>query len=197
MTFAVFAGCLGGSEEAPKTIPPEEFSGDTSLDGWEDYDEQGSAGDSVVDEVYTFNLNSSRIIYFKVRASLADSDAAHAETDDGSDPDSFNIKVNSSGFESEVKTGQTTGQTPQSLELELPLKNASLEVTGEQIEFGPEVSIVLHADCGGGKPQKFIPGPIPRPTPFVNIDQGIYYSFVIEYTYLDDAGAAVTEMYIH
>ena len=180
---SVTMGCFGDDEKPKPKITYEEQSGDRSTDGWADFDTQGSGGDTSLEETVTMNLNSSMLTHVKVTIQFEDSDDAHADSDEDSNPDMFRVKINSTGFESKVASGQTPGK----VELELPSANATMGTTGEEnaIQFGPELSIFIEADCGGGKPYKpFIPNR-PGGSPLVYIDQGIYYSITVEYTYLE------------
>ena len=179
----VTTGCFGDDEKPKPKVTYEELSGDRNMEAWADFDSQGDGGDTTVEETITMNLNSSLLNYVKVTITFQDSDEAHADSDEDSDPDMFRVKINSTGYESNIASGQTPGTAT----LEIPPKNATMSATGEeeQIQFGPELSIFIEADCQGGKPYKpFLPNR-PGGSPLVYVDQGIYFSITVEYTYLE------------
>jgi hypothetical protein len=141
----------------------------------------------MVDELIEVNLNTSMISKVTVTIVIDDFDSAHTETDDGSDPDEFAVKINSSGQESQPATGTTPG----SVIIELPAGNAT-EGTEEAVEMGPVLGIHITATCHGGK-QAYPsgrPGLIIRGSPFVYVDQGISYTIAIEYDYLEEVGVS-------
>jgi hypothetical protein len=178
--FATIAGCIGGDEPSKPKPGFTEVTGDWTESGWLQFDTQGNGGDSIVDETITVNINSTMIFMVTLEITFEDSDADNAETDEDSDPDTFSVKINSSGIDSEIATGQTPGK----VSIQFPAANASAE-DAEPVIFGPDINIIIHAECGGGKPY----------TPFtdrpavglvVYVDQGIYFDAKLEYHYAEE-----------
>jgi hypothetical protein len=184
LLFAAIAGCFGGDDNPkPPTVTLEEYSETQSMSGW--LDSEGGGNPSTVSHAFELNLNSSKLSYVKVTVNVDDYDAANAGSDEGSDPDEFTVKINSSGFESKT----VTGTTPGSAILEIPAANATaIGEESETPEFGPDLTIMLDAVCNGGA-GAFRPGNIVPPF-IILIDQGITYSINVEYKYFEDPNAA-------
>ncbi|UCH89432.1 MAG: hypothetical protein JSV49_01930 [Thermoplasmata archaeon] len=180
--FATFAGCFGDDEKSKSSPPPlEEYSGSQSLSGW--IDSEGGDNPTSVSHAVVMDLNSSKLSYVEVTVTIDDFDNDHAGTDDGSDPDEFTIKINSSGQESKTASGTTPG----TVILELPASNATVGSDAEVPEFGPKLTIMIEAVCHGGA-GFFRPGQIVPPF-IIYLDQGITYSINVEYKYFDEPGA--------
>lgn len=186
---AFTAGCSGDDGKPKVKINYEEQTGDRTLSGWADYDQDtGSGGISTLEETFEMNLNSSMLTSVTVKITCEDSDDAHAETDEGSDPDDFTVVINSTGFESQPMSGST----PATLTLTIPAANATAANPDEQIQFGPELTIRITATCGGGKEAYlFRPGLVIQASPLVYIDQGLAYSITIQYNYLEVTGGEI------
>ena len=108
-TILVFslAGCFGGEEKEPEieyepvndTIDPESAWAESD---WPD------SNDPTVDTTLALSVNSTqKVVEITVTIAFEDSDAAHQESDDGSDPDDVTITVTNGDNTSQAATGST------------------------------------------------------------------------------------------
>jgi hypothetical protein len=164
--LAAFAGCLGGGDEEKKQKPPEftlRQGTIQDLSGWIDDDGNEHAAGN-----FPLPLNNSNIVSIKITVKVEDSDGEHAETDQGSDPDSITVTA-AGGNNTETKDGIT----PFSAMFEFSAEGG--QETTNFLDGG--WSVRIDAALGGGKP-RFIFGFI------IWIDQGVAYTIGGEYTYL-------------
>ena len=171
---AAFAGCFG-EEKVTKPQGPtyEDVIGDYPREsGWLDSD----MGDNtqLVDSTLPLDINfSARITIISIGMRFEDSDSAHQESDEGSDPDEISISLTNGDNTTEV----VTGMTPCNLQVQMNSTKGS-HLTGDW-------QINVHATCGAGKPFTFIPRP--GNIAFLQYkDQGIYYDLEVSYTYLEE-----------
>ncbi len=164
--LAAFAGCLGGGDKEKKEKPPELVMKQgtiTEMSGWIDDDGNEHAAGN-----FALPLNNSNIVSIEINVMVEDSNAEHAETDQGSDPDQITVTV-SGGNNSQTMDGIT----PFSVKFEF-----TAEGTQDIINYlDGSWNVQIDAALGGGKP-RFIFGFI------VWIDQGIAYTINGQYTYL-------------
>jgi hypothetical protein len=172
-----FAGCLGSGEENKKEEPPKlvqkhgtmlQMSG-WAESNWADTNEQPWLADIDIG----LTLNHTNIIQVKFKMRIEDSDSAHTETDQGSDPDDVTATANGGNVTSDV----ARGTTPATLNIEVKATATS----GETDYLSQSWVVHLHADCNGGKQYKI--GPIPIPGMQYK-DQGVAWTLDGEYTYM-------------
>ncbi|MCK4718908.1 MAG: hypothetical protein KAT70_09585 [Thermoplasmata archaeon] len=169
------AGCLGGdkddkgptgstttTETSAGIIPPKS--------GW-------ISSPDAVDVVETEHRENfttpGPVISMTVTVRIEDSDAAHAETDDPSDPDTAKVTVSDGANGSMSQTISTTTGT----------YTFELGVNGsEEAAFGTNWVIEIKGmEFGGGKETS--PGPFGVAMVLVFIDQGLAWSIEGKYTY--------------
>jgi hypothetical protein len=164
--LAAFAGCLGGGDDKKESKPPElTLKQETiqEISGWIEDD-----GNEHAAQNFPLPLNNSNIVSIEITVMVEDSDGAHAETDQGSDPDQVTVTV-AGGNNSEVKDGIT----PFSAIFEFTAEGGQ-----ETTNFLDGAwSVQIDAALGGGKPRFFF-GFI------IWIDQGVAYTIGGQYTYL-------------
>ncbi len=164
--MTAFAGCLGGEAENKGNSQPELVLKQGTIpqqSGWIDTD-----GNRHAHGEFTINLNDTNIVSVNIKLSVEDSDAAHAETDEGSDPDDVIVTVGQ-GNNSEEKTGMTPFN--QQFDIGAPKTEEKTDYLGESW------TIVIDAALGGEKPAYFF-GLI------VWEDQGVAYTIDGSYSYM-------------
>ena len=171
---AASAGCFGKTsssksesikfETVPGNYPPES--------GWLDSD----MGDSPqhVDTTIPLDINvSEMVVEIVVLMTFEDFDAAHAESDDGSDPDEVTITLT----DGRNTSTPATGITPCSLEI-------GFNATSEGAFMAGTWEIMIQATCNPGKPYTILPRPGLILTPLQYKDQGIAYTSDLSYSYM-------------
>jgi hypothetical protein len=175
VVFTAFAGCLGGEAE-PENKEPVKMQKNGMIEkqeGWIEDDGNEHAYSEI-----SIPVNDSNLIRVKISVRVEDSDAAHSETDQGSDPDNVIVTV-SNGNATETQEGPT----PFSYSFEFKVLGGA--ETTEYLAQG--WSVTIDAALGGGKP-RFVFGFI------IWVDQGVAYSIDGDYTYLEIEGEeTVTE----
>lgn len=170
---AATAGCSGEEKKKSKKTSYEKVTGNYPQEtGWLDSD----MGDTPqhVDSTIMLDLNvSEKISEITIMASFQDSDSAHSESDEGSDPDDVTITLTDGTNVSQP----AIGTTPCNLEV-------VLNGTGEDDSHMSGVwELHVQAECGAGKPYTLVPRP-----GMISLlqykDQGIAYSLQINYKYL-------------
>ena len=179
MIVAAFAGC---SEEKSSASTPrgDELPGTLDTEtGW--LESNWGSSDT---EPYTVStsllvdINETDIIAIIFTIKFDDSDTAHSESDEGSNPDQVTIKAVGGAVESAEVTGETTC----TLKIDVtPQANASSG--DEEPLLGSSWDLEISADCYGGKPY-YIIFPRPGPTPLSYKDQGVAYTLDVAFTYL-------------
>jgi hypothetical protein len=174
-TILVFtlAGCFGGPPPKPEikyeavndTIDPDSAWAESN---WPD------SNNPTVDTTIPLSVNSTQMVSeITVTITVEDSDAAHQESDDGSDPDDVTITLTNGDNSSQA----ASGSTPCTLTVKM---NATGDDENAYMDGNWEVN--LRATCNGGKPYTIIPRPGPSPLQYK--DQGVQYSLTGEFTYL-------------
>jgi hypothetical protein len=166
LILAAFAGCLGEGDKEKKQKPPEmtlKQGTIQEMSGWIQED-----GNEHAAQDFPLSLNNSNIVSIEITVMVEDSDGEHAETDQGSDPDSISVTV-AGGNNTETKDGIT----PFSAIFEFTVQGGQ-----EATDFLDGAwSVHIDAALGGGKPRFFF-GFI------IWIDQGVAYTISGQYTYL-------------
>ena len=181
-------GCLGGDDEEGK--------GDGGGGGGEPgqfvespgpaYDAEGwvSSPDAVepVETEHTEDINfaEKNITKVKITCSAADSDAAHADTDDGSGPDTVEFKISDGGNNSQTIEILTDGtQNFVSQDVQFP---SGGNATEGQFMGNHWTIRIKGKKYEGGKDADPLPNIISGPY-IIYIDQGIAWKIHVEYSY--------------
>ncbi len=170
------SGCLGEEETESKSRKTTVSSGTVpEKSGWLAYD--------ATEPVTTgFTANGTKLISLSVNVEIRDWNQEHAETDEGSEPDTVQVKVESDGgafsYTERVTTSGSDG-----------IGNTTIEITeeeaGETLPTAWTVSVTGEEFGGGNNPTG--PGGI-VPIPFlIYIDQGCEYSVTGSYEYEEQA----------
>jgi hypothetical protein len=169
---AAIAGCFGEEKKSPPPGPNfREIPGETLREtGWIDSD----MGDNEqrVDSSVPVAINSTeKVTLLEIRMNFDDSDGAHTESDEGSDPDEVTIFLTNGVNQSDSVSGTTPC-------------NLLLQMNGTEGSFMSgswEVNVM--AVCGAGKPYTVIPRP--GMISFLQYkDQGIAYDLEVKYSML-------------
>jgi hypothetical protein len=176
---AGLSGCFGKSESKKKSSGPsyKEIPGEVIREsGWIDSD-MGDTPQHVDSTISLTQINAStKITMIQVRIKFDDSDAAHAESDEGSDPDDVTITLSNGMNES----APVTGTTPATLELQMGLNS-----TEEDSFMMGSWEIHVTAVCGAGKPFTYVPRP--GNIAFLQYkDQGIAYDIEVDFLMLTE-----------
>jgi hypothetical protein len=166
IVMAAFAGCLGGEAEKKKSNTPvlvPKNAKSPTQSGWIDDD-----GNEHASAPITVGLNDTNIVHVKFTIRVDDSDPAHSDSDEGSNPDDVTVTI-SSGNDTEKKGGPTPFSA--TIEFNAPGGTEAPEYLDQSW------TVQIDADLGGGKPMYFF-GLI------VWIDQGIAYTVDCEYSYM-------------
>ena len=198
MTMLLTTGCLGGGDDE------EGKGGDGGLgdvgqyvempgqaydaEGWISSPDASEPVETQHEEI--INVPGGNVVSFKVTCSAADSDAAHAETDDGSDPDTITFKISDGGNNTGTVEIQTDGtQNFVSQDIAFPSGNATGELMG-----GNWTILIKGKKFGSGKSAYLVPRPgAVIPSALMWIDQGAAWKIHVEYTYADFGGEETTE----
>ena len=167
-----FAGCFGDDEKQKKitynpvndTVDPESAWAESD---WPD------SNNPTVDTSVVLSVNSTqKVTEITITVAFEDSDAAHQESDDGSDPDDVSIKLTNGDNSSDA----ASGTTPCTL-------TVKMNATGDEGSYmGGTWELQISATCNGGKPYTLIPRPGPSPLQYK--DQGVMYSLTGDFVYL-------------
>ena len=173
LVAVAFAGCLGSGEDDKKEKPPElvqKHGTIQKMTGWAESNWADSSNEPfIVDIDIGVMLNHTNIVQIKFKMRVEDSDPAHTESDEGSDPDE--VIVTAMG--GNITTDEKKGVTPANIQIDAKATAQG----GEPSYLSPSWTIHLHGDCYGGKPM-YIFGFI------VYKDQGVAWSLEGEYTYM-------------
>lgn len=169
MTFS--AGCLDNGPAKKTKKAPEVLSGSMEpQSGWLNYDAQP----------ITFNIsaNGTALISLNVTVAIQDSDDAHAQTDEGSDPDTVQIDVKSvdGAWSVSQKLSTTEGTTT----ITIPNENITVS-DGETLPTDWTITI-SGVQFGGGVHPTGPAGIVPIPF-LTYVDQGCAYKVSAEYQY--------------
>ena len=165
-----------------KTLPPES--------GWLDSPE---AVEPVNTQV-TGTINETNLVHIHFKITFQDSDAEHAETDDGSEPDELELSIIGK-FETgaqikEKASGKSDTSGNGVFELTVPSENITQPGQSQLIT---SLEYTLKGKSFGGGKNPTGPGGI-IPIPFlVYIDQGAAYTIEITYKYLMPEGGEAEE----
>jgi hypothetical protein len=171
LLVAAGAGCTENKSEEKKGPKYDEVDGEPfSESGWIDDD-----GNERAIATIPLGINASEMVTsITVKMRFEDSDPAHSETDDGSDPDEVTIQLSNGVMESE----SANGMTPCTLEVTM----APNSTDGEEEGMTGSWEISVDGVCNGNKP-RFLFGFI------IWIDQGIAYNLDVSYTFLEEKNA--------
>ncbi len=172
--IAGFTGCFEAKTTKKKSGPSyKETPGEyPSESGWLDSDMSDNSPQHL-DTSLPLDINiTTKITVISIMMRFEDSDSAHSESDQGSDPDEVTITLSNGNNE----TTPATGETPCNLEVQMNITEDGQFITGDW-----QVNVV--ATCNGGKPYTLIPRP-GYIAPIVYKDQGIAYTLDTSYTFL-------------
>lgn len=183
LILAAYAGCVGsGASSKKKLMHYSEVSATIpGVTGWLESDWQTDNQDPyIVGDYINLNINTTdKLTYIKLTIAFEDTDVAHADTDDGSDPDDIIHAEILVGPDSNCLVSDPgSGTTDCVITLEL---NATWNGTGDDKYFSGQWRINVEATCHGGK-DRF---PHPGPNMIVYVDEGLAYSVMGEYKYLE------------
>lgn len=168
-----FSGCLGGGEDDDGGSTPELVQKHGTVQRMTGWAESGWANDDSepyeLDQDIGVVLNHTNIVQVKFVLKVEDSDSAHSESDEGSDPDEVTVTISGGN----VTTDEKRGVTPATLTIEVK----AMTQGAEGGYLGQNWVIHLHADCYGGKPRYFLGFIVWK-------DQGVYWTLEGEYTYM-------------
>ncbi|MCK4718559.1 MAG: hypothetical protein KAT70_07805, partial [Thermoplasmata archaeon] len=144
--------------------------------GWISSPDAVEEGECEHTEVYTL-AHRPCIVFFTV--TINDSDAAHAETDEGSDPDSAKVTVSDGA---NITQSQNIYTTTGTYTFEFGVNRS------EGADLGTQWTIEIKGmEFGGGKGAYNVPAPAEaRPVPFVYVDQGLAWAIEGGYWYDDE-----------
>jgi hypothetical protein len=173
LVAVAFAGCLGSGEDDKKESAPELVAKHGTIQrmsGWAESNWADSSNEPfIVDVDIGLTLNHSNVVQVQFTLKVEDSDPAHSESDQGSDPD--DVTVTASG--GNTTTDEKKGTTPATINIEVK----TVATANEAVYLSQNWVVHLHADCYGGKPMYFF-GFI------VYKDQGVAWTLEGEYTYM-------------
>jgi hypothetical protein len=171
----VFSGCLGNGDDDKKESTPELVQKHGTIQRMTGWAESGYANDDSepyeLDQDIGVVLNHTNIVQVKFILRVEDSDSAHSESDEGSDPDE--IAVTASG--GNITTDERRGVTPATITIEVKASDQGAE--GGYL--GQNWALHLHADCYGGKPMYFFGFIVWK-------DQGVAWTLEGDYTYMGE-----------
>jgi hypothetical protein len=185
VVVVAFAGCeeeKSGSKEPEMTVKEKSLPPQS---GWLDSPESVEAATTQVQGT----INETNLVFVQIKVTFQDSDAEHAETDDGSEPDELELSVTGK-FETgaqikEKASGKSDTSGNGYFELTVPSENVT---QAGQSQLITSLEYTLKGKSFGGGKNPTGPGGI-IPIPFlIYIDQGAAYTMEISYKYLTPEG---------